>query len=177
MLAKWREASGKKDWYRVLPRMYEIYNTSTHSTIKAKPNDVWDGKDTNKQTITVIQDQLKPGDKVRIRMTKKVFQKGDAIKFSREIYTIKEKKGKKWVIVDDKDKPLSRRYSEDELRLANRVDKAEIQVPNKNKVLNEQEEEIKQERKVKKVKTELGNVGAKSKFDKGLESISGKRKR
>ena len=176
MLQKWREATGQKDWYKVLDRMYHLYNNSTHSTIKAKPNDVWSGKDINKQTITVITDKLKPGDRVRVKRTKKVFDKGDAVKFSREIYRVKEKKGQKWVIVDSKDVPLSRRYMEDELRLANKVEKSDIEVPNKTQVLNDQETERTKERRMNQLTNQLKNVGAPSKFDRDVSGLKGRQR-
>ena len=71
----------KKKWYKVLDDIVYNYNHSYHRTIKATPYDVWRGKDTNKQSIKFVDYDFKVGDKVRIKLVKKVFTKGDAVKF------------------------------------------------------------------------------------------------
>lgn len=92
---KWREATGKKKWYKVLNDVVYNYNHSYHRTIKATPYDVWKGIDTNKQSIKVVDYDFKVGDRVRIKLAKKIFDKGDLIKYSKEIFLIKSIDGNK----------------------------------------------------------------------------------
>jgi hypothetical protein len=91
LLQKWRIFTKSHDWYtKVLPEIIKKYNNNVHSTIKAKPIDVWNHKDTNKQKITVVKPSFKINDKVRIVTNKKLFQKGDTIRNSKAIYIIVE---------------------------------------------------------------------------------------
>jgi hypothetical protein len=94
-LQKWRVATGLKNWVKVLPDIVSNYNDTEHRTIKATPKDIWEGKDTNKQKIKFVPNELNVGDKIRIRQVKKVFTKGDAIKYSTNIYVIESIKGQK----------------------------------------------------------------------------------
>jgi len=172
MFAKWRQATGRRDWYKVLDQMYETYNNTPHSTIKAKPVDVWKGTDVNKQTVIRMKDNFAVGDRVRVKQIKKVFTKGDAIKYSRQVYIISEKRGLKYVIVDSKGEALSRRYPSHELRKANTVEKAELPaIEKKTKKLEKADRDTQLAKKVKQAKAVLKNVGAKSKFDTSVAKV------
>jgi hypothetical protein len=94
-LQKWRVATGKTRWYEVLPDIVENYNDTYHKTMKSTPKDIWEGKDTNKQKIKFVPNELNVGDKIRIKQVKKIFDKGDAIKYSTKIYIIESIKGQK----------------------------------------------------------------------------------
>jgi hypothetical protein len=87
LLRKWRENSGKKDWHNQLDRMYTIYNSNLHSTIKATPKDVWGLKDANKQDITKVSTNLEVGMTVRMQIKPDAFKKGDTKQYSDEILT------------------------------------------------------------------------------------------
>ena len=52
------------------------YNESYHRTIKADPQEVWDGKDKNKQDYKDIKYEFQKGDKVRVLYKKELFEKG-----------------------------------------------------------------------------------------------------
>lgn len=95
MFQKWRVATGKKKWYKVLNDLVYNYNNTYHRTIKAKPADIWKGEDTNKQVINVVDNKFVKGMKVRIKQVKKIFGKGDYVKYSREIYYIDRISGNK----------------------------------------------------------------------------------
>lgn len=153
-ILRWREGTGRRDWPKVLDEIIQQYNETFHSTIKARPVDVWNGVDENKQTIVTVIENLKKGDKVRIKKEKKTFGKGDTIQFSREIYIIKEKQGGKYVLVDDKDVEQKRRYAGDELKLANTVEAIEIEKGEKQKMIK-QVDENKKKKRVKKELTQL----------------------
>lgn len=96
LLQKWRVATGRHDWYKVLPDIIKKYNNNVHSTIKAKPIDVWNYNDTNNQKIIKVEHVLKINDKVRIMTNKNIFDKVDKIRTSKAIYMIVERIGNKY---------------------------------------------------------------------------------
>ena len=71
------------------------YNHTYHRTIKAIPYDIWSGKDTNKQAIRFVSYNIQVGDRVRIKLVKKIFDKGDLIKYSKEIFVVEKVDGNK----------------------------------------------------------------------------------
>ena len=176
MLQRWRQGSGRSDWENELDHVYDVYNHTVYSTIKAKPDDVWNGDDVNKQTITVVQHDFKDGDKVRLKQHKKVFTKGDALKFSKELYTIIKKQGQKYVLKDEDGDELARRYSGDEMRKANEVEPAEVV---KTRFKKNQQKEHEQTQDEIKVKRETRNLDTKghSKFLEDVKKTVGKRVR
>ena len=88
LIQRWREATRKYDWYKVLPELVENYNTAYHKTIEAIPIEVWKGKANNKQTVNRVETSFKVGDIVRIKKRKGVLEKGDYITYSRNTYDI-----------------------------------------------------------------------------------------
>ena len=50
---------------------------------------MWEGHDTNKQKVKVATYHFKVGDRVRVATSKGVFSKGDALTYSKDIYTIR----------------------------------------------------------------------------------------
>ena len=93
LLQKARIASKKGKtwkWYNELPSIIKKYNSTVHSTIKAKPPDVFNYRDVNHQEIKRIKPNCKVNDKIRIVTNKKLFQKGDVIRISKAIYMIVE---------------------------------------------------------------------------------------
>lgn len=100
ILQKWRVATGRHDWYKVLDDVMDNYNNNIHSTIKAKPIDVWEGKDINHQKYHTVKYDIKVGDKVRIKRLRGVFDKGDSVSFSKNLYTVRKVDGIK-VYLDD----------------------------------------------------------------------------
>ena len=90
-LQKYRVASGSYDWPSYLPDIVFNSNHIYHSTMKATPYDVFHGLDTNKQThVRLPPTSFKVGDKVRIKIHKNIFSKGDALTYSKDIYVIDE---------------------------------------------------------------------------------------
>jgi hypothetical protein len=98
-LQKWRESFPEskledkidpKRWYKALPDILEGYNNSYHSTVRAKPADLFFGKDVSKQVINVVPPSTKfnLGDKVRILNKRKNLQKGDTNRYSKEVYSV-----------------------------------------------------------------------------------------
>jgi hypothetical protein len=93
IIQKWRQATGRYDWYKVLPDIMNNYNHRKHSTIKARPIDVWTGKDVNHQIPKKVNYKIKVGDRVRLAVQKGVFSKGDALTYSKNIYTVTKVNG------------------------------------------------------------------------------------
>jgi hypothetical protein len=171
LLRKWRENSGKKDWHNQLDRMYTIYNSNLHRTIKATPKDVWGLKDANKQDITKVSTNLEVGMTVRMQIKPDAFKKGDTKQYSDEILTVTAKDGKKWVLSNGE------RVSDTQVIEASGVPDS----PRKTREATTQQADHQQtqmNRKVaRKATNALKNVGAKSKFDKGVKALPAKRKR
>ena len=65
-----------------------------HSTIKAKPTDIYNLEDTNTQKYKFIDFETTEGDQVRTLDKNAFFEKG-TYKYSDTVYTIMEKKGQK----------------------------------------------------------------------------------
>lgn len=99
MIQKWRIATGKRDWVKVLDDLVYNYNNTVHRTIKATPYDVWNGIDKNTQRINFVNNDFKKGDKVRVKKIKQILGKGDYVKYSREVYYIDTVKGNKVYLV------------------------------------------------------------------------------
>lgn len=101
-------AEDDPDWVAMLPDLITNYNTSLHSTIKATPQDVWDGVAENRQTIRWIPTQHKVGDRVRTVLRKErgnPFSKTDTRKVSKNVYVIVERapgQGFKWMIANER---------------------------------------------------------------------------
>jgi transposase InsO family protein len=103
ILQRWRVATGRHDWYDVLDEVMYNYNHNKHSTIKARPIDVWRGKDTNHQIPVIVKYLFKEGDRVRLARKKEIFDKGDVLTYSKDIYTIREIDGIKVYLNDFSD--------------------------------------------------------------------------
>jgi hypothetical protein len=88
LLQRWRIGTGSYDWYKVLPDIISNYNNTFHSTIHAKPIDVFNGKQANTQTETHLIPTFKVGDTVRTKLKKKTFDKGDVLTYSTATYEV-----------------------------------------------------------------------------------------
>lgn len=88
MLQKYRIVSKRYDWYNYLDDITENYNTTIHSTTKHTPENIFNGNETNEQEIIKVKPTFKPGNKVRKAIKKKIFDKGDTVKTSKEIFIV-----------------------------------------------------------------------------------------
>ena len=118
LIQKIRISTGRYDWYNYLNDVVYNYNHSLHSTIKEEPFEVMHMDKFNHQIYKIIPNPYQIGDKVRILTEKTIFDKGDIIKASKEIYVVEDIKGNriKLLGVQKLYKPyeLSRVYSLDE---------------------------------------------------------------
>ena len=118
LLQKFRTANnGKLKWYKYLDDLVYNYNHTLHSTIKETPYDVFTKNKKSRQIINVIESRpFEIGDKVRIKWSKEVFDKGSEIGYSDEVYVIHKKYGDRYILMDDKGVVLKRRYKPYELK-------------------------------------------------------------
>lgn len=152
-LMKWRTATGRYDWNKVLPEIMDNYNTDYHSTIKTTPFDIFTGKDVNHQILNRIKVKFNVGDQVRLRIEKKIFGKSDVLKYTREIYIINKIKGDKIYIANSTTGEELKEY----VRPVQLKPVGEIQY--KENVEQEQEpihKEIQKERKIVRVMNKEG---------------------
>ena len=89
-IKKIREALKIYNWVEYLPELVDNYNNQYHRTIRNTPYDIFYNKGKNKQDILIVPRTFKVNDKVRLRLKKKIFDKGDVLYYSREVYIIVE---------------------------------------------------------------------------------------
>jgi hypothetical protein len=122
LLQKWRTATGKYDWYKVLPKFINNYNNSYHRTIDGIPADIFNLKDVNKQHLVILEPSFNIGDQVRIKRKKKIFDKGDLLTYSEQVYTIIAKVKNRYRLKDNSDgRQLVLLYKPYELIPANQI--------------------------------------------------------
>lgn len=160
ILQKWRQATKKREWYKVLPQIMGNYNNTFHRSIKAKPSDVFTGKDTNNQRIVPAQPMnLKIGDRVRIKQVKTLLGKGDFVKYSEEVYRITDITKNRVKLEDtETGQPTKRSYKMYELKPALEVQYLEdsegnYEMPKEREVMDEK----RKERRLKKELAALDN--------------------
>jgi len=128
LIGRWREGApqGGANWPIALPELVYNYNHTYHTTIKGRPQDIWNQQEPNKQKITWVPNKLKVGDKVRYLMrdvTSALNNKVDTLRWSEDIYTIAGQVSSRWMLsekcVDGKTQNPSpnARYMEYELKL------------------------------------------------------------
>jgi len=99
LLLKYRLINNDPDWVSALPKVLEIYDTKIHSTIKARPVDVFLGIDENHQDIIYPEPpKFRVGDYVVGPRTfpgyrEPTFRKSDTI--NKRLYYVREIKGQK----------------------------------------------------------------------------------
>jgi len=150
IIQKWRTATGKYDWYKVLDKIVNNYNNSYHRTIKATPNDIWNGKDYNKQVIKKVETKFKVGDKVRIIKHKAIFDKVDSLSYSKSIYIIIEIKGAKHYLINiETGKEIEQYYKSYELKSVNDI-QYKPESNEEEQIYIKEQKEKKQNRQIKK---------------------------
>ena len=136
-------------WVDALPAIIEIYNDSPHSSLHHRtPNEAYDDEVyllkkylKNQQYNDDIQRKLDfaVGDIVRAMVGKNLFDKEKA-PFSKELYTIEQEDGRRYIIMDEKGKTLKRRYRPSELLkitgLTERLGKEKQEVEKEHKKIN-----------------------------------------
>jgi hypothetical protein len=94
------------------------YNLTYHKTIKDAPYNIMFQDKNNNQEIVILPSTFEIGDQVRKVIKKKVFDKGDMITHSPDVYIIEEIKGNKFKISDGR----NHFYKPYEIKKANQVE-------------------------------------------------------
>jgi hypothetical protein len=115
LLQKYRVSTDKYDWNKYLPDIIHNYNNSYHSTIKNTPEKIFNEGEKNKQTIYVSIPKFKIGDKVRLKIFKSIFSKGDQLTYSKEFYFIEKIENGKYLLSNGK------LYSSNKIRKVNDI--------------------------------------------------------
>lgn len=115
-IAIYRTATGNRLWYKYIKDLVENYNDTKHSTTKNTPYDIFYNGKFNEQKINYVEPNFKIGDRVRIKIVKKVFNKGDIRTFSNDVYTIKEIKNNQ-IFLDGE----TRKYKDYEIKKVNDI--------------------------------------------------------
>ena len=102
MINQIRQSTKNKSWYKYLDDVVENYNDTEHITTKNTPDDILKGKKYNEQKINKIGHDFIIGQKVRIKIKKTIFDKGDVANFSNELYTIDDIVGNKYLLSNGK---------------------------------------------------------------------------
>ena len=100
MLSKHLQATNTKTITTALPKVVRNYNTSYHRAIGMAPNEVT--KDTEREAWTRMDDRAKKrhrvrvwkGDKVRVLVKKKAFDKGYKPQWTKKIHTVERREGR-----------------------------------------------------------------------------------
>ena len=123
LINKVREASNDYNWPKYLQDVVYNYNNTYHSTIKAKPNDVYNGKAFSRQVTNKYTNTFEIGDLVRKSIKRKLLEKSDQIRYSKSLYKIVELVGNKYKIQNiDTDSVLKNAFNEYELQKINKVE-------------------------------------------------------
>jgi len=118
-------------WTSFIDDIVELYNDTPNVGIKnMTPNEVFDDYDYSSALHENQQKEnqakfdkvkIKVGDRVRLALGKGTFEK-EKQKFSTEIYKVKSISGYRFVIEDESDKELKRKYRADELQIVKSVE-------------------------------------------------------
>ena len=154
-IKKYMNANNTLTFVDKLPDFIENYNNSIHSTIHAKPADIYNGKiipiDNNDEKNV---SNLLIGDKVRYALKLNTFdKKGFTPKFSPEIYTIVEQIGNSYQLEDNNKIKLKHLYLERELL---KINKTETNNNTPAPTLRQQVKKVKQLKKFETLQKQSG---------------------
>ena len=92
ILQKHFEINKTANWVDSLQELTQAYNNRYHSTIKKPPNLVTNDDVSilimNMDKASVSQSRVKPGDRVRVLLSKNIYAKGTKQKYSREVFSV-----------------------------------------------------------------------------------------
>lgn len=95
LIQRWRQATNRYDWYNVLNQLVKNYNNTEHRTIKATPQDIFFDNELSGQIFKKVINNFKIGDLVRKKLERSFMSKGDALKYSQDIYEVRKIDGNK----------------------------------------------------------------------------------
>ena len=119
----------------------------------ATPNQIFKGLQRNKQRITRKPLVYDVGDFVRLKRKKGIFDKGDALQFSSDVYKIIGKDKNRYIIADLQGDKLRRNFKSEEITKV---------LFTENKNLDEVVDSNKRENQAKKLQKDLKRLGIKA---------------
>jgi len=149
-IKKLRFGLNNYDWPKELPNILDNYNNSYHRTIRDNPFNIFYKKAKNKQDIIIVFNKFKVGDKVRLKLKRTIFNKGDNLMYSKEVYTIKEKIATGKYLLDN-----GKIYTSKNLKKVSDI----VEYIPKNEIDEQEEIAHKELQKNKKIDKELKLVG------------------
>jgi hypothetical protein len=150
-LQKIRLTSNNRRWYKYLNLAVNNYNNTYHKTIQNTPKSVFDGDKYNEQIINRVPVIYQIGDMVRIVIKKKVFDKGDVITYSPEVYRIVDINGNRFKLND-----IDQLYKAYEIRkVADIVYKPDSK---EDKEQKEKVDDLIKSTKIKKIDVDASNI-------------------
>ncbi len=117
LITKWKVAFKNKAWINSLDNLIRNYNSTPHGAFKNKqtPDQVYNKQNSGEdQTRTV--ENFEKGQKVRIRLTRTLFQKHTDPEWSREVYTVQDKVGEKYRVLGPDGKMRKHRLGPQDLK-------------------------------------------------------------
>jgi hypothetical protein len=98
-LRSYMTMNGNFIWMDVLDDVLQYYNEKTHSTTKASPKDVWEGKAIPVVRMNKYKNDLDIGDTVRVLTNRTIFDKGSSTHvYSTNVYKVKAMDGFKYIL-------------------------------------------------------------------------------
>jgi hypothetical protein len=121
ILQRYRIGTASNDWPAILQDVVANYNSSEHSTIQARPVDVFNEKTENSQVHTKLDkatikadrfgsDEIKVGDQVRVKEHKGTFAKGDRLTHTDAVYSVESVQGQRVRLNNDRDGLIEHDY-------------------------------------------------------------------
>ena len=174
MIVDKEKQSNKRFVASDITRMVKNYNNDLHSTIKAIPMEVYEGKDKNKQVYKFKKFSFKKGDKVRTLDKNALFAKG-TYSYSKSIYKIvgiqqrtdarsqaNQSVNKRYILENVKTKKkLDKKYLGYELLLSNDVEESDsydVDLADAN--ATEEAQEAQEEQALRAINRDLGTQEA-----------------
>ena len=101
LITKWKVTFKNRAWIDSLPALLANYNDTVHGAFKNKrsPNQVYESNNSGEDNRRAV-DTYAPSQKVRIRQTRKRFEKASNPSWSRDVYTVDQRAGQKYFVKD-----------------------------------------------------------------------------
>ena len=116
---------GKLHWVQYLEQLLKNYNHSVHRTLKATPEDVWNGAAVaahSQEPPRRVTFPFREGDLVRVWLQKNIFDKrAGALKWSANVFTVARREGFHYVIKNAKGEELKTTYKPSHLQKVTRT--------------------------------------------------------
>ena len=104
------------DWKKHVDKIIKSYNDHFHRSIKMTPNEAWESNETFESNTKEVA-AVPLGTRVRVRRTKKTFEKGTTHNWSKEVFFVSEKEGLKYRVKTKSGQKLLGVYGPQDLQI------------------------------------------------------------